>query len=175
VAPLIELLRLTPATATLAFWLATLAALEWQWIRTPSHAQQTVRARAFAMTSEFDSAFEFCRDSLPESSVVFTNLQGTNLALWSGFGGRRSYLDYIPVGAAVDPLLPAAHSVQARWSVIQNAYGSESAAEVAQLLAASGATHLVESAAEPLHAYPSTLRRIWQSPQRTLSVWEIRR
>jgi hypothetical protein len=133
-----------------------------------------VRSRGFAFTTDLAAAWDYCRDELPPSAVVMCAWLPPNTATWSGIGGRRAYLDYIPVSAILDPLLLPQGSVKNRATLIQQVYLSAHPADVARLVRGTPVTHLIELGHLSMRTHPAgLLRLVWQSPHGAARIWEI--
>ena len=142
----------------------------------PGSMQAAVRKTGFPVSTDEIAAWNFCRDELPQSAVVMEGWQRPNMCVWSGFGGRRAYLEDVPAIGLLDSMLPPRDSVAARERLIARVFSSDKPDEVLKPLRSTPATHLVEFRPHSLKTHPAELLRLlWQSPRRDVTIWEILR
>ena len=146
----------------------------WQIIRGPGPIERKNFSESLVLSQDDNAALTFVRTSTPKDAVIVTALLQPNYALWSGIGGRRTYLDYIPAGQALDPALPPNGQVDFRVRVIQRLQSTTSEDELAAILRETGATHVIEMAARPMQIHPSAmLKQSWDSPRGSVRIWEV--
>jgi hypothetical protein len=147
----------------------------WQVFRGPGPIERKNFSESLVLSPDDNAALKFVRTMTPKDAVVLTALLQPNYALWSGIGGRRTYLDYIPAGKALDPALPPNGQSDFRVRVIQRLQATTSEDEFAAILRETQATHIIEMAARPLQIHPSAmLKQRWQSPRGSIRIWEVR-
>jgi hypothetical protein len=160
--------------ASCFFWALTVVVVSWQMIRGPAFPQRVVRSRGFEFTTDLAAVWDYCRVKLPSSAVVMCAWLPPNTATWSGIGGRRAYLDYVPVSVLLDSLLPPQDSARNRETLIRQVYLSDKPADVARLLRSTPVTHLIELGRFSLRTHPADLLRLaWESPHGEAKIWEI--
>jgi hypothetical protein len=142
--------------------------------RGPSPSESAVRQAGFRLSADEVDALNFIRNRLPREAVLFPTYFRPKVALWSGFGARRSYLDYLPNAELLDWLIPESERARTRLKTLHSALETNDDSALAKILRDSPATHLVERAERSLHIHPpGTLRLIWTSPSRQFLIWEI--
>ena len=147
----------------------------WQIVRGPGPIERKNFSESLVVSPDDLAALTFVRTRTPKDAVILTALLQPNYALWSGIGGRRTYLDYIPAGKALDPALPPNGQVDFRVRVIQRLQSTTSEDELAAILQETGATHIIEMAAQPLQIHPpAMLKQSWDSPRGSLRIWDVR-
>jgi len=147
----------------------------WQIVRGPGPIERKNFNESLVVSPDDIAALAFVRTRTPKDAVVLTALLQPNYALWSGIGGWRTYLDYIPAGKALDPALPPNGQVDFRVRVIQRLQSTTSEDELAAILGETRATHIIEMAAQPLRIHPSAmLQPCWDSPRGSIRIWEVR-
>lgn len=144
-----------------------------------NRAASPIERKNFRESMIFDNddaaTLNFVRTSLPNDAVILTGLLHPNYALWSGIGGRRTYLDYVPAGAALDPVLASEDQAAYRANVISRLQTTDREEEFHQFLRGSHATHIIELTEMPLTLHPNNdLRKLWTSPRGRLCIWEVR-
>ena len=147
----------------------------WQIVRGPGPIERKNFSESLVVSPDDIAALAFVRTRTPKDAVVLTALLQPNYALWSGIGGRRTYLDYIPAGKALDPALPPNGQVDFRIRVIQRLQATTREDEFAAILRETQVTHIIEMVARPLQIHPlSMLRQCWDSPRGSIRIWEVR-
>ncbi|MCX7388979.1 MAG: hypothetical protein NTX48_20155 [Planctomycetales bacterium] len=147
----------------------------WQVFRGLGPIERKNFSESLVLSPDDNAALTFVRTMTPKDAVILTALLQPNYALWSGLGGRRTYLDYIPAGKALDPALPPDGQVDFRVRVIQRLQATTSEDELAAILRETHATHIIEMAAQPLQIHPSAmLKPSWDSPRGSIRIWEVR-
>ena len=147
----------------------------WQIVRGLGPIERKNFNESLVLSPDDNAALTFVRTSTPKDAVVLTALLQPNYALWSGLGGRRTYLDYIPAGKALDPALPPDGQVDFRVRVIQRLQATASEDEFAAILRETRVTHIIEMVAQPLQIHPSAmLKQCWTSPRGSIRIWEVR-
>ena len=147
----------------------------WQIVRGLGPIERKNFNESLVLSPDDNAALTFVRTSTPKDAVVLTALLQPNYALWSGLGGRRTYLDYIPAGKALDPALPPDGQVDFRVRVIQRLQATASEDEFAAILRETRVTHIIEMVAQPLQIHPSAmLKQCWNSPRGSIRIWEVR-
>jgi hypothetical protein len=146
-----------------------------QSFRSPSPIERKNHRESLVVSVDDNAAITFIRTNTPRDSVILTALLQPNYALWSGLGGRRSYLDYIPAGGAIDSAVPPSGRVAYRIRVIQRLQSTTAEEELAAILRESEATHIIEMVAQPLSIHPAAMLKLcWESPSGSIRIWEVR-
>jgi hypothetical protein len=144
--------------------------------RGPGFSQSAVQEASFRISADEMAAFQFIHQELPVEAVLVPTYLHPNVALWSGFGGRRSYLDYLPASGILDPLIPPSESADARLTTLEKIVMTSDETELAETLRRVPGSHLVEHARRPLSVHPAeALRLIWKSRNSQVAIWEITR
>ena len=147
----------------------------WQVFRGPGPIERKNFSESLLLSRDDSAALTFVRTMTPKDAVILTALLQPNYALWSGLGGRRTYLDYVPAGKTLDPALPPDGQVDFRVRVIQRLQATTSEDELAAILRETGATHIIEALAQPLQIHPpAMLKQSWDSPRGSLRIWDVR-
>ena len=147
----------------------------WQVFRGLGPIERKNFSESLVLSPDDNAALTFVKTMTPKDAVILTALLQPNYALWSGLGGRRTYLDYIPAGKALDPALPPDGQVDFRVRVIQRLQATTSEDELAAILRETHATHIIEMAAQPLQIHPSAmLKPCWDGPRGSIRIWEVR-
>lgn len=158
-----------------AFGMLVVAAVAWQRSRPDTPLQSVTRGGGPIFSAEEQAAIEHLRKHLPADAVLLTRTDHhpTHFATLSGTVGRRAYLEFQGLNAGLQGGPADGDDVRlARIERVWNAAGED---ELAAALQATGATHLVEYANQPLHCHASSsLSEYWTGPTGQVKVWTIR-
>jgi hypothetical protein len=146
----------------------------WQLERGPSRLQQDQRKKQIAVSADEWAALKYIWQALPTESVILSpNYHANGTAFFSGVGGRRTYLEYIPTPMGLRMWTDEADSDRERSQCISRLWNAATEEAFCQALPA-GVTHLVEYRWQPLPVHPaSMLRSVWVSPRRAVTIWEV--
>ncbi len=163
-------------TLEILFWVSTLLTAGWQSVRDPGYAQSAIRKLGTPISTDLQATCDYCRSNLPHDAVLLSQKLWINIPIWSGWACRRTYVDYLPANWIVDELYPPSESTVVRVGRVAEIHRTENSEQLAALLLATPATHLIEFQKNPLKVRDlKILKFIWSSPQREITIWEIQR
>jgi hypothetical protein len=161
----------------------TLLVLVWQLCRGPSLQEQRLRAQPIWLTKDDWAALQYIRSNLPLEAVTIVIPpvhQKFQSSLFSGVGGRRTYLEYVPLmfrrstSLAITRFWPeVTYTDKYRLDRILKVWNATSDEEFRQALPPI-VTHVVEEKSHLLAAHPSScLKQVWVSPAGQVVIWEV--
>jgi hypothetical protein len=152
--------------------LLIVSAFVWQLVRPASRLEQERRDLHCAASQEEWQALCCIRSTLPSDAVVLTaELHGPlAVAVTSGVGGRRVYLEY---PTPIKTWMASEDSNQSRLERIRRVWAAQSEGDFRRALPPQ-VTHLLEFTRLPLRVHPDdSLRLVWTSPRRQVRIWQI--
>lgn len=155
--------------------LLVVSAVVWQRWRPDTQLQSLTRSGGPVFSAEEQAAIEYLRRHLPADAVLLAKADHhpTHFAALSGTVGRRAYLEFQGLNAALQG--GPDDSEDARLERVRRVWTAADENELATALAATGASHLVEYAGQPLHCHASgCLEEFWSGPTGQVKVWTIR-